>query len=63
MAMTTTPTNCKPVTLLNMSVVDPPTQTEVQAIASKLDELLTALGRRGGLDRGVSSLASKSTGG
>jgi hypothetical protein len=44
-AINTTATNCNAVALLNMTVVDPPTQAEVQAIASKLDELITALRR------------------
>ena len=33
------------VNLLNMTVSDPPTQGEMQAIATKLDELINALRR------------------
>jgi hypothetical protein len=39
------PRNGQAVALLGLVVSDPPTQSEVQAIVSKLDELITALRR------------------
>src|SRR5436853_622119 len=45
-AITGTSSNSNAVSLLNLSVSDPPTQAEVQALANKLDELIQAL-RRG----------------
>ena len=40
-----TSNNTNAVPLLSLSVTDPPTQAEVQALANKLDELITALRR------------------
>jgi len=40
-----TSANSNAVGLLNMSVSDPPTQAELQAVASKVDELINALRR------------------
>lgn len=40
-----TSANSNAVTLLGMSVSDPPTQAEVQAIVTKVDELIGALRR------------------
>ena len=34
--------NTNSITLLGLTVSDPPTQAEMQAIANKLDELITA---------------------
>jgi hypothetical protein len=44
-AINTTSANSNGVNLLGMTVSDPPTQGEVQAIADKLDELILALRR------------------
>jgi hypothetical protein len=44
-AIAGTPTNCNGVQLLNLTVSDPPTQSELQAVANKLDELISALRR------------------
>ena len=44
-AINTTSNNTNGVSLLGMTVSDPPTQGEMQAIASKLDELINALRR------------------
>jgi hypothetical protein len=44
-AIATTSTNSNVVTTLGMTVSDPPTQSEVQALADKLDELINALRR------------------
>jgi hypothetical protein len=40
-----TSANTNSIMLLNLTVSDPPTQSEMQSIASKLDELITALRR------------------
>jgi hypothetical protein len=44
-AVAGTSNNSNAVTILDMTVSDPPTQTEVQNIASRLDELILALRR------------------
>jgi hypothetical protein len=44
-AISGTSNNTNPVSTLGMSVSDPPTQSEMQAIANKLDELINALKR------------------
>ncbi len=44
-AIATTSANSNGVETLGLAVSDPPTQSEVQAIADKLDELITALRR------------------
>jgi hypothetical protein len=44
-AIATTSSNSNAVNTLGMAVSDPPTQAEVQQIADKLDELITALRR------------------
>ena len=44
-AINGTSNNSNGVGLLGMTVSDPPTQSEVQAIADKLDELILALRR------------------
>jgi hypothetical protein len=44
-AIATTSSNSNGVSTLEMTVNDPPTQGEVQLIANKLDELITALRR------------------
>ncbi len=44
-AISGTSSNSNGVSVLNMTVSDPPTQGEMQAIASKLDELIAALRR------------------
>ena len=44
-AIAGTPSNCNGVELLSLIVSDPPTQSEMQAIANKLDELITAMRR------------------
>ena len=40
-----TSADSKGVALLGIAVSDPPTQAEMQAVANKLDELITALRR------------------
>jgi len=40
-----TPSNCNGVQLLNLTVSDPPTQSELQAVVNKIDELINALRR------------------
>ena len=44
-AIAGTSSNTNGVALLNLMVSDPPTQAEVQSLAAKLDELITALRR------------------
>ena len=44
-AIATTSANSNGVALLNLTVSNPPTQAEVQALANKIDELITALRR------------------
>ena len=44
-AIADTSANSNVVALLNLTVSDPPSQAEVQSIADKLDELITALRR------------------
>jgi hypothetical protein len=44
-AISGTSNNTNAVSTLGMSVSDPPTQSEMQAIANKLDELINALRR------------------
>jgi len=44
-AATNSSANSNTVGLLNMTVSDPPTQAEVQALANKMDELILALRR------------------
>ena len=44
-ALPLTSANTNAVTFLTLVVSDPPTQSEVQSIASKLDELINALRR------------------
>ncbi|MBL9160355.1 MAG: hypothetical protein JNJ70_22930 [Verrucomicrobiales bacterium] len=44
-ALQTTSANSNGVSPLTISITDPPTQSEVQAIVSKLDELINALRR------------------
>jgi hypothetical protein len=40
-----TPTNCNTVATLSLTVSDPPTQSELRAVANKHDELINALRR------------------
>ena len=40
-----TPSNCNGVQLLGLTVSDPPTQSELQAVVNKIDELIQALRR------------------
>ena len=44
-ALAGTSANSNGVALLGITVSDPPTQAEMQAVANKLDELITALRR------------------
>ena len=44
-AMASTSANSNGVSTLGMVVTNPPTQSEVQTLADKLDELITALRR------------------
>src|SRR6266853_166108 len=44
-AIAGTPSNCNAVPVLAMSVSDPPLQGQVQSIANKVDDLITALRR------------------
>ncbi|MCX7010147.1 MAG: hypothetical protein NTY53_23405, partial [Kiritimatiellaeota bacterium] len=44
-AIATTSANSNGIMQLGLTVSDPPTQSEVQAIANKLDELIAALRR------------------
>ncbi len=44
-AINTTSTNSNGVALLGLVVSDPPTQTEMQSLANKVDELITAMRR------------------
>lgn len=40
-----TSANTNAISLLNLTVSDPPAQAEVQSVANKVDELITALRR------------------
>lgn len=44
-ALQTTSANSNGVSTLGISITDPPTQSEVQAIVSKIDELINTLRR------------------
>ena len=44
-AIATSSANSNPVALLNMTLSDPPTQAQVQALSAKIDELITQLRR------------------